>query len=184
MASQLQTFMHAERIQESGDNYGAYNAGSAAAGAYQFEPPTWRGALTMAGLRGSPYYNQSPRFAPPAVQDAAAAALMGSYYVAYGQSWYNVAEAWYGGGGAVGHPGRGGGPGYPNVGQYAAQVMAIYAALSIGIGGGGAPPVDTSAPDTSGEWTKALRVWQWEEWIYAGGLGTITTSLTASGGIT
>src|SRR5579859_1046555 len=37
--------------------------------------------------------------------------------------------------GAVGHPNEGGGPGYPTVGQYASQVMAIYAQLG-GTGGG------------------------------------------------
>lgn len=180
MATQLQIFMHAERIQESGDNYKAHNP-SGASGAYQFLFGTWQGALRMAGLIFSPYYHLPAAQAPPAIQDAAAAALMGSYYNTYGHSWFNVAEAWYGGGGAVGHPGRGGGPGYPNVGQYATQVMAIYLALSIGIGGGA--PIQPTGPDTGNEWHQAQVVWNWEEWIYGYGLSGINTSLVSSGNI-
>jgi hypothetical protein len=129
MAGGLPVFMHAERLQESGDNYAAYNSGSGAAGAYQFLQSTWRYALGLAGLGSSQWANLPANDAPPSVQDAAAAALMGRYYGQFGRSWYNVAEAWYGGPGAVGHPDWGGGPGYPTVGQYAAQVMAKYARL-------------------------------------------------------
>lgn len=125
----LDVFMHAIRIQESGDNYTSVNPGSGASGAYQFTQSTWISALGMAGLAGSVYTRESPYQAPPSVQDAAAAALMGSYYNQFGNSWYNVAEAWYGGPGAVGHPDIGGGPGYPNVGQYASDVIAIYNSL-------------------------------------------------------
>jgi len=121
--------MHAIRIQESSDNYTAFNAGSGASGAYQFTMGTWQQALSMAGLANTVYYREAAYLAPASVQDAAAAALMGSYYNQFGQSWFNVAEAWYGGPGAVGHPDIGGGPGYPNVGEYAASVIAIYNSL-------------------------------------------------------
>jgi hypothetical protein len=179
VTSQLQVFMHAERIQESGDNYRAYNVGSGAGGAYQFEPPTWRGALRGAGLGSSPYMNMGAQDAPPAIQDAAAAWLMGGYYQAFGHSWYNVAEAWYGGPGAVGHPGRGGGPGYPNVGQYASQVMAIYDTLLLFGEIGGGPP---APPDPSGgAWTSAERVWQWMDYVYGHSLSIDNTSISQSG---
>lgn len=117
-------FMAAIRAQESGGNYGAVNAGSGAAGAYQFTFGTWQEALSLAGLANSPYYREAANFAPASVQDAAARAIMTQYYNQFGQSWYNVAEAWYGGPGAVGHPNISGGPGYPTVGQYADQVIA------------------------------------------------------------
>lgn len=121
--------MAAIRRQESGGNYGAVNAGSGAAGAYQFTFGTWQEALSLAGLSNTVYYREAANHAPASVQDAAARALMTRYYDQFGHSWYNVAEAWYGGPGAVGHPNIGGGPGYPTVGQYASQVMAIYSGL-------------------------------------------------------
>jgi hypothetical protein len=141
----LDVFMHAERIQESGDNYTIGPNSSGASGAYQFTQGTWLQALTMAGLGNSVYARGQAYQAPVSVQDAAARALMGSYYNQFGQSWYNVAEAWYGGPGAVGHPGIGGGPGFPNVGQYAADVIAIF--TSLGGGGSVAPP--TGIPVTT-----------------------------------
>lgn len=67
---------------------------------------------------------------------------MGSYYNQFGRSWFNVAEAWYGGPGAVGHPDIGGGPGFPTVGQYANQVIAIYDSL----GGSVATPPPSGVP--------------------------------------
>lgn len=122
----LDVFLAAIRTQESSDDYTAYNSGSGASGAYQFTTGTWVQALTLAGLGNSVYAREQAYQAPPSVQDAAAAALMSSYYNQFGQSWFNVAEAWYGGPGAVGHPDIGGGPGYPTVGEYATDVMAIY----------------------------------------------------------
>ena len=121
--------MHAIRIQESGDNYSIPPNSAGASGAYQFTPGTWVQALGMAGLGNSVYAREQAYQAPPSVQDAAASALMASYYNQFGQSWFNVAEAWYGGPGAVGHPDIGGGPGFPTVGQYAADVIAIYNSL-------------------------------------------------------
>jgi len=134
MADNLDIFMHAERIQESGDDYTAANA-SGHFGAYQFDISTWIYALKLAGLQYLIFAGTLPSIAPPSVQDAAARALMSQYYGEFGNSFFNVAEAWYGGPGAVGHPNEGGGPGYPTVGQYASQVMAIYAQLG-GTGGG------------------------------------------------
>lgn len=122
----IDCFMYAIRLQESGNNYRAYNKSSTASGAYQFLDSTFHGALRIAGLGNSVYMNKSAWEAPPSVQDAAAHALMSDYYRRFG-SWRNVAEAWYGGPGAVGHPNYGGGPGYPNVGQYAAEVLAKMA---------------------------------------------------------
>jgi len=128
-------FLYAERQQESGGNYQAVNP-SGHYGAYQFGIGTWQQACTLAGLAFTNWPNVRPDRAPPSIQDACAKALMLLYYYEFGQSWYNVAEAWYGGPGAVGHPDWGGGPGYPNVGQYASQVIAKYNAC----GGPNAPP--------------------------------------------
>lgn len=135
----IDTFMAAIRQQESGGNYGAVNASSGDSGAYQFSLGTWQQALTLAGLANTTYYRQAAYLAPASVQDAAARALMTQYYQQFGQDWSNVAEAWYGGPGAVGHPNISGGPGYPTVGQYAAQVMAIFYGL------GGTTPVPLSS---------------------------------------
>lgn len=135
MADNMSIFMHAVRIQESGDDYTAVNT-SGHFGAYQFSLGTWVDALHLAGLQYLIFAGTIPSLAPSSVQDAAARALMSQYYGQFGNSFYNVAEAWYGGPGVVGQPNIGGGPGYPTVGEYANQVMAKYAALG-GTGGGG-----------------------------------------------
>jgi hypothetical protein len=133
----LSRFLWALRQQESGGNYQAFNSGSRAAGAYQFLWSTWRYAENLANLQSSPYYNYPIIETPSWFQDDAAGALVTRYYWEFAQSYYNVAEAWYGGPGAVGHPDWGGGPGYPNVGQYANQVMARYGSGPGSSGGGG-----------------------------------------------
>lgn len=138
----IDTFMAAIRQQESGGNYQAVNASSGDSGAYQFSLRTWQQALSLAGLANTVYYREAAYLAPASVQDAAARALMLQYYAQFGNNWSNVAEAWYGGPGAVGHPDIGGGPGYPTVGQYAAQVMAIYN----GLGGTTAVAIPTGIP--------------------------------------
>lgn len=145
----VDTFMAAIRQQESGGNYTAQNADSGDSGAYQFSVGTFDQALTLAGLGNSVYYGKAAKDAPASVQDAAARALMTQYYSQFGQSWTNVAEAWYGGPGAVGHPDEGGGPGYPTVGQYAAQVMAIYN----GLGGTTAATIPNGIPTLSAPMT-------------------------------
>ena len=148
MADNLNIFAHAIRIQESGDDYTATNA-SGHFGAYQFDISTWVYALNLAGVQYDLFAGTLPSIAPPSVQDAAALALMSKYYGEFGNSLFNVAEAWYGGPGVVGHPDVGGGPGYPTVGQYASSVIAIYNSLGGSGGGspagGGAPPPVTAA---------------------------------------
>jgi hypothetical protein len=138
----LDVFLHAIRIQESGNNYTIGPNSSGASGAYQFTQGTWLQALGMVGLGNSVYSREQAYQAPASVQDAAAAALMSSYYNQFGQSWFNVAEAWYGGPAAVGHPSIGGGVGFPNVGQYAADVIAIYNSL----GGTVTTPIPLGVP--------------------------------------
>ena len=137
----LGAFLEAERIQESGNDYSASNP-SGASGAYQFLFSTWQLALRLAKLEASVYFGLPANQAPAAIQDAAAGALMAQYYYEFGQSWYNVAEAWYGGPGAVGNPTLGGGPGYPDVGQYATEVIDTFNQLLANAGGptGPAPP--------------------------------------------
>lgn len=164
----IDCFMAAIRQQESGGNYNAYNPGSGAGGAYQFEPGTWYSALRMAGLAGWVAAYPGASGAPAWLQDAAARALMSSYFAAFG-SWFDVAEAWYGGAGAVGHPDWGGGPGYPNVGGYASQVMAIYARCGGGgpTYGGVPPPRD---PTLTPEWGTMNGVWSLVSWIYGYGI--------------
>ena len=144
MADNLDIFMHAIRIQESGDDYTATNA-SGHFGAYQFSIPTWIGALADAGVQYGVFAGVLPSLAPPSVQDAAARALMSRYLGQFGGSLYDVAEAWYGGPGAVGHPNEGGGPGFPTVGGYADSVMALYAQLGGSGGGGGGTPAPPPA---------------------------------------
>lgn len=143
VADNLDVFMHAIRIQESGDDYTATNA-SGHFGAYQFSIPTWIDALNLAGLQYDVFAGVLPSLAPASVQDAAARALMSQYLGQFGGSYYNVAEAWYGGPGAVGHPNEGGGPGFPTVGQYANDVIALYNQL--GGSGGGSPSSSSPAP--------------------------------------
>jgi hypothetical protein len=55
---------------ESHGNYGAVSPGGKYRGAWQFDQPTWNGAVSRAGH--PEYAGQDPTSAPPAVQDAAA----------------------------------------------------------------------------------------------------------------
>ena len=155
MADNLDVFMHAIRIQESGDDYTAVNT-SGHFGAYQFSIGTWVQALNMAGIQYDVFAGTLPSIAPPSVQDAAARALMSSYLGQFGNSFYNVAEAWYGGPGVVGQPNVGGGPGFPTVGQYADSVMAIYA--SLGGTGGGSGATSTPPPAVTASTIAAIDV--------------------------
>jgi hypothetical protein len=165
-------FMAAIRQQESGGNYSAVNASSGASGAYQFSIGTWNQALTLAGLGNSTYYNKAADLAPVSVQDAAAKALMTQYYNQFGHSWFNVAEAWYGGPGAVGNPNIGGGPGYPTVGQYANDVIAIFnglggttsTALPAGMPALQFPFTDQFAADVGSHYLKLTEP-QWARWL-------------------
>lgn len=137
--------MYAERGIESGWDYQAVNPLSGAAGAYQFLMPTWQYALRLAGYQNSVYYLAPANTAPPAIQDDAAAQLMMRYYYQAGKSWFNVAEAWYGGLGAVGHPDWSGGPNEPTVGQYAKSVMDLFHQA----GGAGSVPKNWKPPAPS-----------------------------------
>lgn len=83
----LEQFMAATRQVESGGNYGVTNS-IGAFGAYQFMPGTWQTAARMAGI--------NPNDRSPGAQDAAARALMTSYYERYGD-WRLVAAAWHAG---------------------------------------------------------------------------------------
>lgn len=170
----IDCFIASIRIQESGGNYGAYNPGSGAAGAYQFEPGTWRYALSLAGL--SNWAGTPANQAPPWVQDAAAKALMTSYFSQFG-SWFYVAEAWYGGPGAVGHDNWGGGPGYPTVGEYAREVVnrmiGICNGTISGGGGGSGPPPPPAAPDIS----YVSQAWQSAQSVYNEGKDSLLDSL-------
>ena len=155
MADNLNIFAHAIRIQESGDDYTATNA-SGHFGAYQFDISTWVYALNLAGIQYDLFAGTLPSIAPPSVQDAAALALMSKYYGEFGNSLFNVAEAWYGGPGAVGNPNLGGGPGFPTVGQYASSVIAIY--NSLGGSGGGSPSGGSAPPPVTAATIAALDV--------------------------
>jgi hypothetical protein len=169
--------MHAIRIQESGNNYGAYNKGSGAAGAYQFEPSTWRGAVSGAGL--GQWASTSPNMAPAWVQDAAARWLMQGYFNRF-QSWFSVAEAWYGGPGAVGHPTWGGGPGYPNVGQYAQHVIFLMDQICQGVGGGSDSSAGPSGPPVPSGLSILRDVWDSTANIYAKNVPNFLLSIEGS----
>lgn len=143
---QLSLFMQAIREQESGGNYASVNSSSGAAGAYQFMPSTWQNGINALGIQAVQQAQQGGYYsspvvsgpggtivAPAAFQDAVAANLMTAYYNNY-HNWYSVAEAWYGGPGAVGNPGTSGGGGYPSVGQYAGEVMAKMQSLGGNLG--------------------------------------------------
>lgn len=158
----LAVFARAIRTQESGGNYTAYNGASGANGAYQFTNSTWIGAITSAGWLYALGIFLSADKAPPQYQDLVAEYLMNTYYYQFGQSWYNVAEAWYGGPGAVGHPDIGGGPGYPTVGQYAADVIALYTSYGGVEGAGVGGTTVTVAPPPTPSGTVAAQ--------YSGGL--------------
>lgn len=178
--SDLDCFLNAIRIQESGGNYGAYNGDSGAGGAYQFLPSTWQYALNLAGEGDYIYSYPTANQAPPWLQDKAAAALMLHYFDMFGD-WYSVAEAWYGGPGAVGHPDWGGGPGYPNVGQYADEVMANYRNCGGG-GGGGAPAGPVDNPNDFPAWRGMNIAWDLVQWIYGPGVDGDLAPINYSGG--
>lgn len=149
MASDLELFMEAIRLQESGNDYTIPPNAYGASGAYQFIFSTWVDAVSAAGFGGTVYATQPAYLAPPSVQDAAASQLMSTYYNQYGDNWVNVAEAWYGGPNAVGNPNLSGGPGYPTVGQYATEVIARYLAL----GGSSVSGVTVIIPNAPGAGT-------------------------------
>lgn len=112
-------FMAAISGQESGGNYNATNASSGASGKFQIMPANWSSWAQEAGLGAN-----APR--TPENQDKVARSKMQQYYNQFG-NWRSVAEAWYGGPGAVGYSAatkqRKQGQ-YPSISDYANQVMS------------------------------------------------------------
>jgi hypothetical protein len=90
--AQLQSFLAAERAQESGGNYSELSHPGGASGAYQFEPTTW--AYWVQQVGAGQYANVPAGQAPAAVQDSAAAAMATAYYQKFG-NWLDTAESWY-----------------------------------------------------------------------------------------
>jgi hypothetical protein len=140
---------------ESGDNYSAQAPGSSASGAYQFLDSSWAG------------YSGYPRayLAPPEVQDAKAAALIGTVLAGNNNDVSAVPVAWY-----IGHVPPAGSPEWdtvpsPGAGnrltprQYQQRWMGVYEAKLTGqpdaTSGTATPdpcPTGASAPTLPGGW--------------------------------
>lgn len=117
---QLPLFMQAIRTVESGGNYSIVNS-IGCKGAYQFCPGT-----SMYAQAAASGWTQS-------AQDQIAAQTMTAYFNGPAKgSWYNVAEAWNGGPGAIGNTAL--------VGGYASKVMSVFASLGGQSGGPSAYP--------------------------------------------
>lgn len=171
--------MAAIRQQESGGNYGAYNRGSGAGGAYQFMPSTWHGALAGAGLGQYIGVYPTANMAPAWLQDAAAEWLIWSYFTQW-RNWEFVARAWYGGPGSVYHPEWGGGPGYPNVGQYGQQVMQKFANCG-GIVLTAAQPQPRVDPFAKDGWRQMNNGWFISQYLYQTSIPIENDSVLHSG---
>lgn len=101
---ELEQWMQGTRRIESSNNYNAQNAGSGAAGAYQFLTKTWRpqgwskdpeaAARPYIGSDGVAYYNALE--APPHIQDERAREYAQNYYRQFGD-WALVSVAWHAG---------------------------------------------------------------------------------------
>jgi hypothetical protein len=101
---ELEQWMRGTRQIESSNNYNAQNAGSGAAGAYQFLTKTWRpqgwskdpeaAARPYIGSDGVAYYNALE--APPHIQDERAREYAQNYYRQFGD-WALVSVAWHAG---------------------------------------------------------------------------------------
>lgn len=101
---ELDQWMQGTRQIESSNNYNAQNAGSGAAGAYQFLTKTWRpqgwskdpeaAARPYIGSDGVAYYNALE--APPHIQDERAREYAQNYYRQFGD-WALVSVAWHAG---------------------------------------------------------------------------------------
>jgi hypothetical protein len=136
VASDLDTFLNALKLQESGGNYLARNA-SGASGAYQFMPGTWanyKGYATAAD-------------APPAVQDERARQLAQQYYSQFG-NWGDVAKAWYAGPGFASKNLTAKQGDYPSINDYAAQVLSKMGQPSTSSSKGSVVAQETSAAPT------------------------------------
>ena len=120
--TRIDEFMQAIGGQESGGDYGAYNGMYGASGKFQILPENWAQWASDAGL--SPDAEMTPEN-----QDLVAKNKMLEYYKKFGD-WRKVAEAWYGGEGAVSwsaeakaHKQAGG---YPSINEYADSVMERF----------------------------------------------------------
>ena len=80
------------RTKESGGNYGAQNPGGSASGAYQFIDSTWQSLTQKYGI-GTEY--SKAKDAPPAVQDAVAAAYVQDILQKNGNDVSKVPLVWY-----------------------------------------------------------------------------------------
>lgn len=89
----IDTFMAAEKQQESGGDYTVNNS-IGASGAYQMLQSTWATYAKEAGF--GQYAGGPASAAPPDVQDAVAKHAFTSLYQQYG-NWGDVAAAWYSG---------------------------------------------------------------------------------------
>ena len=121
-APNIDAFMRAIGNQESGGDYDAYNGLYGASGKYQILPENWAQWAKDAGLD-----ENAPM--TPENQEIVAKNKMLEYYKKFGD-WRKVAEAWYGGEGAVDwsakeKAARQAG-GNPSLDEYADSVMAKY----------------------------------------------------------
>jgi Na+-transporting methylmalonyl-CoA/oxaloacetate decarboxylase gamma subunit/peptidyl-tRNA hydrolase len=80
------------RTKESGGNYGAQNPGGSASGAYQFIDSTWQSLTQKYGI-GTEY--SKAKDAPPAIQDAVAAAYVQDILRNNGNDVSKVPLVWY-----------------------------------------------------------------------------------------
>ena len=80
------------RTKESGGNYGAQNPGGSASGAYQFIDSTWQSLTQKYGI-GTEY--SKAKDAPPAIQDAVAAAYVQDILQNNGNDVSKVPLVWY-----------------------------------------------------------------------------------------
>ncbi len=119
---ELEAFMQAIGLKESGGNYDSRNTDSGAKGKYQIMPSNWPSWSKLAGL---------PSNAPmtPENQELVARTVMTMYYNQFG-NWRDVAIAWYAGPGKVGaatdvlnRRQRSGQNNYPSINSYADDIM-------------------------------------------------------------
>lgn len=114
--SELDAFMNAIMMQESGGDPNAVNVDSGAQGLFQIMPENWPQWAREAGV--------DPADRSPANQKRVARFKMAEYYKSFG-NWRDVAISWYAGPGAVGaswldRPQDG----YPSVNAYVDSIMS------------------------------------------------------------
>jgi hypothetical protein len=119
---ELDAFMQAIGLKESGGNYSSRNSDSGASGKYQIMPSNWPSWSKLAGL-------PSNAAMTPENQERVAKTVMTMYYNQFG-NWRDVAIAWYAGPGKVGaatdmlnRTQRSGKNEYPSINGYADDIM-------------------------------------------------------------